>query len=278
MAWLNINKAPLIKGERREIPEGLWVRCHSCGEILYRRDFVINQNTCHKCKEHYFINARERIHNLLDPESFVEFDKELSSIDPLIFSDVKPYKTRLIDSQKKTQMNDALLSGQGQLFGKIIQIAVFDFAFMGGSMGVVVGEKILRAIERARKNKHAIVIFSASGGARMQEGLLSLMQMAKTCAALARLKDEGLPFISILTNPTTGGVAASYAMLGDINIAEPGALIGFAGPRVIRQTIGEDLPEGFQTAEYLLEHGMLDFICERKQLRKKLSNVLKILI
>ncbi|MEZ4743931.1 MAG: acetyl-CoA carboxylase, carboxyltransferase subunit beta [Bdellovibrionota bacterium] len=277
MGWAKIEKAPLSKTEKRDTPDGLWQSCNQCGEIVFRKDFEANQNVCPKCQYHFPLAAPERILYFLDPNSFSESDSELSSTDPLEFKDSKPYAKRIEESRKKTGRNDAFISGEGLLEGKPIQIGVFDFRFMGGSMGSVVGEKIARVFKRSLEKKQPAVIFSASGGARMQEGILSLMQMAKTCTALSYLKDAGIPMISVMTNPTTGGVAASYAMLGDINIGEPGALIGFAGPRVIRQTIGESLPEGFQRSEYLLDHGMLDLICHREMLRSTISQILSIL-
>lgn len=277
MAWLNREKAPMAKGQRIDTPDGLWERCTNCGEIVLTRDFQANQNVCPKCKYHFPLPALERINNLLDPGSFEEHDRDLCSTDPLQFVDSKPYKQRLADLAKRTGRFDALIAGRGMLFERPVHLGVFDFEFMGGSMGSVVGEKIARMFVRAADAREPAVIVTSSGGARMQEGLLSLMQMAKTCAALAMMRDRGVPFISILCHPTTGGVAASFAMLGDINIGEPNALIGFAGPRVIQQTIREKLPEGFQRAEYLLEHGMLDMICHRDMLRATLSQILAIL-
>lgn len=278
MAWLNREKAPLAKGQRTDTPDGLWERCTKCTEIILRRDFSSNQNVCPRCHHHFSLPARERIHHFLDPDSFVEYDKELCSTDPLQFADSKAYKQRLVDMHKRTDQYDAFFAGRGMLHGRPVQLGVFDFQFMGGSMGSVVGEKIARLYLRAAKEKEAAVIFSSSGGARMQEGILSLMQMAKTCAALAKVREAGVPFISVLTHPTTGGVAASFAMLGDVNIGEPNALIGFAGPRVIQQTIREKLPEGFQRSEYLLDHGMLDMICHRDVLRPTIAKVLSLLL
>ncbi len=277
MAWLNREKAPLPKGDKKDTPDGLWVRCKTCSDIILRKDFEANQNVCPKCDHHFPLPARERILNFLDPDSFEEFDADLCSSDPLEFSDSKPYRKRLDDTRSKLNQNDAIFCGSGKLKGIPVQIGVFDFKFMGGSMGSVVGEKIARLYMRSLKNKEPAIIFSSSGGARMQEGILSLMQMAKTCTALAQLKGEGIPYISVLCHPTTGGVAASFAMLGDINIGEPKALIGFAGPRVIEQTIRQELPEGFQRSEYLLEHGMLDMICHRENLRPTISKLLDII-
>lgn len=277
MAWSKIRKAPLTKSERKDTPDGLWQRCKTCNAINYQRDFEANHFVCSNCDHHYSIPALERIFFLLDKDSFKELDSQLSSTDPLSFVDNKPYKKRLSIAKEKAGNLDAFVSGEGTLLGRPVQIGVFDFKFMGGSMGSVVGEKIARVFLRAKEKKEAAIIFSSSGGARMQEGILSLMQMAKTCAALSQLRESGVPFISILTNPTTGGVAASYAMLGDINIAEPKALIGFAGPRVIQQTIGQSLPDGFQTSEYLLEHGMIDLICHRNDQREKIAELLSII-
>lgn len=275
VAWLEREKAPIGKGDTKVgVPEGLWQRCDQCQEIVYRKDFEANQNVCPRCQFHYAIQPQTRLSFFLDPDSFTEFDTDLVSNDPLGFNDSKPYKTRLTEHGKRCGRPDAIICGRGLLFGRPVQVGVFDFQFMGGSMGCVVGEKISRLFQRARDNREPAIIVSASGGARMQEGILSLMQMAKTCTALALLKDAKVPYISVLTNPTTGGVAASFSTLGDINIAEPGALIGFAGPRVIQQTIGEKLPEGFQRAEYLLEHGMLDMICHRDALRPTISHIL----
>lgn len=278
MAWLNREKAPLAKGERTDTPDGLWERCTKCSEIILRREFTSNQNVCPKCNHHFPMRALDRIHHFLDPNSFKEFDPELCSDDPLQFVDSKPYKARLADMHRRTGQYDAFFAGEGLLMGRAVQIGAFDFQFLGGSMGSVVGEKIARLFLRAAEKRQPAVIFSSSGGARMQEGILSLMQMAKTCAALAKLREAHVPFISVLTHPTTGGVAASFATLGDINIGEPDALIGFAGPRVIQQTIREKLPEGFQRSEYLLEHGMLDMICHRDSLRPTIAKLLAILL
>ncbi len=277
MSWSEIDKAPLTKGERLDTPDGLWFRCHSCQEVTYRKDFEVNQYVCPHCQQHFSISPRERCRHFLDLESFQVYDDELMSKDPLKFVAKKAYAAQLSDQIKKMQKRDAILCGSGLLKGRAVQIGIFDFSFMGGSMGCVVGEKIKRVFLRAKEKKEPAIIFSSSGGARMQEGVLSLMQMAKTCAALSLLREAGVPMISVLTDPTTGGVAASYALLGDINIAEPGALIGFAGPRVIQQTMRQNLPEGFQSSEYLLEHGMLDLICARSELRNKISQILEIL-
>jgi acetyl-CoA carboxylase carboxyl transferase subunit beta len=278
VAWLTREKAPLAKGQRTDTPDGLWERCTKCAEIVLRRDFMSNQNVCPRCNHHFALPAIDRIRHFLDPNSFEEHDKDLCSTDPLRFSDSKPYKKRLIELHKRTGQYDAFFAGRGLLHKRGVHVGVFDFQFMGGSMGAVVGEKISRLYLRAAAAREPAVIFSSSGGARMQEGILSLMQMAKTCAALAKLREAGVPFVSVLTHPTTGGVAASFAMLGDINIGEPNALIGFAGPRVIQQTIREKLPEGFQRSEYLLEHGMLDMICHREMLRPTIARILDVLM
>jgi acetyl-CoA carboxylase carboxyl transferase subunit beta len=278
LAWLNRDNAPLAQSTTKvDTPEGLWQRCDDCCEIFFKKDFIANQYVCPKCHHHYPIPAIERINRFVDQDSFEELDIGLSSIDPLAFEDSKKYKERLEATQKKLKRKDAFISGSAKLLGRPIQIGVFDFQFMGGSMGSVVGEKVARVFRRSLELREPAIVVSASGGARMQEGILSLMQMAKTCAVLGQLRDAGVPFVSVLTHPTTGGVAASFSMLGDVNIGEPGALIGFAGPRVIQQTIGEELPEGFQRSEYLLEHGMLDLICHRDTLRARIGQILNIL-
>ena len=252
----------------------LWVRCDGCGEVLYRPDLPDQHQVCHHCGHHFRMGALARILMLADPDTWKPVPAGITPIDPLGFVDSKPYDKRLEQSQAKTGAEDAFISGSCTIDGLPIEIGSFDFRFMGGSMGSVVGELITRLYERALAQGRPAVVISASGGARMQEGALSLMQMAKSCAALARLREAGLPYISVLTHPTTGGVAASFAMLGDVILAEPNALIGFAGPRVIEQTIGESLPEGFQTTEYLLEHGMLDRVVPRGELRSTLSILL----
>jgi acetyl-CoA carboxylase carboxyl transferase subunit beta len=279
MAWFKKDKTPLAQSEAKKVkvPEGLWTKCQSCSEVIISKEIEKNLNVCPKCNHHFRVSARQRFDLLLDEGSFVEYDQNLVSVDFLKFKDSKSYQERINAAVAKGGSKDAIICGEGSIEATPVQIAIFDFSFMGGSMGSVVGEKITRAIERALDKHTPIIIVSASGGARMQESILSLMQMAKTSAALAKLREEGLPFISVLTDPTTGGVTASFAMLGDINIAEPKALIGFAGPRVIEQTIRQKLPEGFQRAEYLLEHGMIDIIVERKDMRSTLSKVLKML-
>jgi acetyl-CoA carboxylase carboxyl transferase subunit beta len=279
MAWFKRDKPPLAQSDEKKVrvPEGLWTKCQNCRETLYSKDLEKNHNVCPKCNHHFRISAGKRVELLLDEGSFVEFDADLVSIDFLEFKDSKSYQERIDAAVAKGGSKDAVICGEGKIEGTAVQVAIFDFSFMGGSMGSVVGEKITRAIERGIEKRMPVIIVSSSGGARMQESILSLMQMAKTSAALAKLREEGLPYISVLTDPTTGGVTASFAMLGDINMAEPNALIGFAGPRVIEQTIRQKLPEGFQRAEYLLEHGMVDIIVERKEMRQKLSKILSML-
>ena len=269
MAW--------FKREDRKIkiPEGLWIKCNYCREIIYRKEVEKNYMVCPKCRYHFCISVEERIALILDEGSFKEHDRDISPLDPLSFRDSLKYKDRLKNYQKSTGSADAFIYGEGMLNKCPVTLGVFNFKFMGGSMGSVVGEKILRAAERSFNTKYPLIIVSASGGARMQEGILSLMQMAKTSAAIARLSETGVPYISILTDPTFGGVTASFAMLGDIIIAEPKALIGFAGPRVVEQTIKQQLPEGFQRAEFLLDHGMIDMIVERKMLKETLMQVIK---
>lgn len=279
MAWFKREKTPLVQAEDKKlrVPEGLWTMCPSCNETIYTKDLEKNLNVCTKCGHHFRISARQRLELLFDSESLVEFDAGMVSVDFLEFKDSKSYQDRINATLAKGGSKDAVICCEGKIEGTPVQVAIFDFSFMGGSMGSVVGEKITRAIERGIEKRMPVLIFSASGGARMQESILSLMQMAKTSAALGKLRDLGLPYISVLTDPTTGGVTASFAMLGDINMAEPKSLIGFAGPRVIEQTIRQKLPEGFQRAEYLLDHGMVDLIVERKEMRQRLSQILKML-
>jgi acetyl-CoA carboxylase carboxyl transferase subunit beta len=278
MAWFNKTKAPIAPVETKKVqmPEGIWTKCKNCNEIIYTKEIERNLNVCPKCDYHFRISARERIDLVLDEGSFIEMDSAVRSVDFLEFKDSKRYKDRIKDAIKKAGDGDAVLCGCGMIEGLPVVVSVFDFSFMGGSMGSVVGEKITRAIEKGLETRTPVLVFSSSGGARMQESILSLMQMAKTSAALARLKAAGIPFISVLTDPTTGGVTASFAMLGDINMAEPRALIGFAGPRVIEQTIRQTLPDGFQRSEYLLEHGMVDMIVPRKEMKARLSQILRI--
>ncbi len=266
------------EGDRRvKTPEGVWIKCDACLEIIYKPEVERNLNVCPKCNYHFRIPALERIRSIVDEGTFQEFADDLESVDMLGFMDTKKYTDRLKEAKKKTARKEALITGTARINGIEVVLAVLDFEFLGGSMGCVVGEKVAMAGEHALERKRPLVIFSASGGARMQEGTLSLMQMAKSSAALARLSDAKLPFISVMTDPTTGGVAASFAMLGDVIISEPGALIGFAGPRVIEQTIKQKLPEGFQRAEFLLEHGMVDMIVERTKLKPTLTQILRFL-
>jgi acetyl-CoA carboxylase carboxyl transferase subunit beta len=274
-----IFKRPPIGGgggrkRRGEIPQGLWQKCPGCSEVVHEIELAQNQRVCPRCDYHFSQSAKERIENLLDPESFVERDSDLRSVDTLRFQGMASYKDRLKKYQDATGLTDAVLSGYGMLEGYKVAIAVMDFSFLAATMGSVVGERITRAIEYGTANKCAVIIVSASGGARMYEGMLSLMQMAKTSGALARHACERLPYISVLTNPTTAGVMASFASLGDVILAEPKSMIGFAGPRVIRETTHQDLPEGFQTAEFLEEHGLIDRIVHRKKLRGEISQFL----
>jgi acetyl-CoA carboxylase carboxyl transferase subunit beta len=276
MAWFRKEKKPKEAVEKQvAIPEGLWVKCDECKEIVYRKEVEANLNVCPKCGYHFRLTARERFDILFDEGKYKEFASDIRSGDPLGFRDTKRYADRLRVYQSRVGNGDAVLCAEGKLEAMPVVICAMEYSFMGGSMGSVVGEKITIAIERAIEKKEPLIIVSCSGGARMQEGILSLMQMAKISAALARLADAGLPFISILTDPTTGGVTASYAMLGDLNIAEPKALIGFAGPRVIEQTIRQTLPEGFQRSEFLVEHGMVDLITPRAEMKTALARVLR---
>ena len=278
MAWFRREQTALTPRETESrVPEGLWVKCTSCKEILYRKDVVKNLSVCPKCGFHFRISARERLETLFDGP-WREFDQNLVSADPLAFRDTKAYADRLKDGRAKTNSLDALVSAVGEMDARPAVVAAMEYGFIGGSMGVVVGEKVTRAIEKAQASRLPLVVVSCSGGARMMEGTLSLMQMAKISAALARLHEARLPFLSVLTDPTTGGVTASFAMLGDLNLSEPGALIGFAGPRVIEQTIRQKLPPGFQRSEFLLEHGMLDLVVDRRELKKTLVRCLKFLM
>ena len=275
MAWFRRDPTPLEPSQQESrVPEGLWVKCGSCKEIIYRKEVVRNLSVCPKCDFHFRISSRERLEMLFD-SAWEEFDQRLVSADPLKFQDTKAYASRLRDGRDKTASLDALVSAIGSVGGIPTIIAAMEYSFIGGSMGVVVGEKVTRAVERATRERLPLIVVSCSGGARMMEGTLSLMQMAKISAALAKLDEARLPFVSLLTDPTTGGVTASYAMLGDLNVAEPGALIGFAGPRVIEQTIRQKLPAGFQRAEFLLEHGMIDMVVDRRELKKTLVRSLK---
>jgi acetyl-CoA carboxylase carboxyl transferase subunit beta len=263
-------------GHKRAVPEGLWTKCPGCNQVLYRAELERNLDVCPKCNHHNRINARRRLETFLDAEIQEEIGVVLESVDPLKFKDSKKYRERLNQATKVSGEKDALVAMRGQLKGMDIVAAAFEFRFMGGSMGSVVGERFVRAVNMALERHAPMVCFSASGGARMQESLFSLMQMAKTSAALERLQKRGLPFISVMTDPTMGGVSASLAMLGDVNVAEPGALIGFAGPRVIEQTVREKLPEGFQRSEFLLEHGAIDMIIDRRDMRDRVADLLSI--
>jgi acetyl-CoA carboxylase carboxyl transferase subunit beta len=277
MAWFKRSKKSIEQStppdERRVKTEGLWTKCVNCRAIVWKKDLESNLRVCPKCQHHFRLRARQRIEMLLDGH-WVEHDAHLSSNDPLHFVDTRPYADRLKEARRKLGMADALLTAEGLLNGRPVICCSMEFNFIGGSMGAVVGEKVTRAVERAMEHRTPLVVVSCSGGARMMEGTMSLMQLAKVSAALARLDEVRLPYISVLTDPTTGGVTASYAMLGDLNIAEPGALIGFAGPRVIEQTMRQKLPEGFQRSEFLLEHGFLDAIVHRKDLKGYISNAL----
>jgi acetyl-CoA carboxylase carboxyl transferase subunit beta len=281
MAWFKREKKaieqPTPPEERRVRTEGLWMKCESCRAIVFRKDLEENLLVCPKCQFHFRMNAKQRLALLLDGK-WTEHDGRMVSTDPLKFVDTKPYAKRIKDAQKKLGLNDAIINAEGQLNGKPVICCAMEFGFIGGSMGAVVGEKVTRAIEMAIDTRQPLIVVSCSGGARMMEGTISLMQLAKVSAALARLDDEKLPFLSVLTDPTTGGVTASFAMLGDLNIAEPGALIGFAGPRVIEQTIRQKLPDGFQRSEFLLEHGFLDAVVARKDIKDFLSNSLDLLM
>ncbi|HAP42350.1 MAG: acetyl-CoA carboxylase, carboxyltransferase subunit beta [Nitrospira sp.] len=274
MAWFKKGKTEEAEPPKRsKVAEGMWLKCNHCREIVYRKEVDRNNKVCPKCEYHFPISVIERINLLVDLGTFKEWDPELEPQDPLQFQDTRTYKDRIKAQQEKTGRKDAMVIGQGAINGRKVALCVFDFGFMGGSMGSVVGEKICRAVDRALEGRMPLILVTASGGARMQEGILSLMQMAKTSAAVAKLGEAKLPFISILADPTFGGVTASIAMLGDVIIAEPKALIGFAGPRVIEQTIKQQLPDQFQRAEFLLDHGMIDMIVERKQLKEAVSTL-----
>jgi acetyl-CoA carboxylase carboxyl transferase subunit beta len=275
MSWFKRSKENIAsETQKKDLPDGMWTKCEQCGEIIHKKELEQNFHTCAKCSHHFRIGSKEYIEILLDPNSFKEHDRKMRSSDPLKFVDTKRYRDRVPEAMKKTRLYDAVRWGTGTTNKRPVVFAAMDFSFIGGSMGSVVGEKIGRAIDKAWKSRSPLLVVSSSGGARMMEGALSLMQMAKTSAKLARLSDARIPYISVMTDPTTGGVTASYAMLGDINIAEPGALIGFAGPRVIKQTIGKDLPVGFQRSEFLLEHGFLDLVVHRKDLKSCISQLL----
>ena len=278
MPWFSRSKDNISPdSQKKDLPDGLWEKCPSCGEIIHRKQLESNLWTCLKCDHHFRIGSNEYITILLDKGSFKEMHKKMRSPDPLKFEDTKKYKDRLNSTVKSLGLYEAVKVGTGKIEGRNIAFGCMDFQFIGGSMGSVVGEKIARIIDKAHKSKIPLVIVSESGGARMMEGAYSLMQLAKTSSRLTRLADAGIPYISVITDPTTGGTTASYAMLGDINIAEPNALIGFAGPRVIKQTIGKDLPEGFQKSEFLLEKGFIDVISSRKNLKETINNLLELM-
>ncbi|HEV2577993.1 MAG TPA: acetyl-CoA carboxylase, carboxyltransferase subunit beta [Acidobacteriaceae bacterium] len=274
MTWFKRDEHEIVPPSDHEVrTEGLWTKCPQCGKPIWNADLEANLQVCPYCSNHFKIGARERIEMLLDP-GYELVDGDLRSTDPLNFSDLKPYKARLQQAQKKTGLNDAIVNAVGKINGLDVVVSAMEYSFIGGSMGAVVGETIARAVDRALESRTPLIIVSASGGARMMEGIASLMQLAKISAALAKLDEARIPYISLMTDPTTGGVTASFAMLGDLNIAEPGALIGFAGPRVIEQTIRQKLPEGFQRSEFLLEHGFLDAIVSRKELKAYLANAI----
>ena len=275
MSWFKRESSELQSSDEKRVrTEGLWVKCDGCRQIIWKKDLEENLNVCPKCEWHFRIDAAARLALLLDDGKFQVRDENLASTDPLKFSDTRPYKNRLLKSQGDTGLKDAIVNAEGELNGRPVIISAMEYSFIGGSMGAVVGEAITRAVERACEQRKPMIVISASGGARMMEGVVSLMQMAKISAALARLDTARVPYISVLTDPTTGGVTASYAMLGDLNIAEPGALIGFAGPRVIEQTIRQKLPEGFQRSEFLLQHGMLDAVVHRKDMKAYIARSL----
>lgn len=279
MAWFRRSKQNISSnGQKKDIPDGMWTKCPGCNEIIHKKLLEQNLFTCFKCSYHFRIGSKEYFKLLLDDGSFKEMDKKLRSVDPLNFVDSKKYSTRLDETVRKTGLYEAVRTGSGTINKIPVVIACMDFGFIGGSMGSVVGEKIARAIDVALKQRSSLIIVSSSGGARMMEGALSLMQLAKTSAKLAQLSDAGVPYISVMTDPTTGGVTASFAMLGDVNVAEPAALIGFAGPRVIKQTIGKDLPKGFQRSEFLVEKGFVDLIVHRKEMKDQLTKILNLLL
>lgn len=278
MAWFKRSKENISTSEpKKDIPDGNWLKCTECSEMIHKKTLEANFYICTKCDNHFRIGSNEYFKILLDEGTFKEIDRKMRSVDPLDFEDTKPYKKRIEDTIKNTDLYDAIRTGTGKINSIEVVIACMDFKFIGGSMGSVVGEKISRAISKAIKTKYPLIIISSSGGARMMEGAISLMQLAKTSSKLAKLSEEKIPFISILTNPTTGGSTASFSMLGDLNIAEPKALIAFAGPRVVKQATGKDLPPGFQKSEFLLEHGFIDLIVHRKDMKEKLTQIFKLL-
>jgi acetyl-CoA carboxylase carboxyl transferase subunit beta len=279
MAWFKRQSGELdASGEKKIKTEGLWVKCENCRQIIWKKDLEDHLNVCPKCEHHFRIDARTRLAQLLDDNQYDVFDSNLVSTDPLKFVDLKPYASRLKQARKDTELTDAVINAEGKLNGRPVVVSAMEYAFIGGSMGAVVGEVITRAIEKSADTRKPLIIISASGGARMIEGAISLMQLAKISAALALLDEKRIPFISVLTDPTTGGVTASFAMLGDLNIAEPGALIGFAGPRVIEQTIRQKLPAGFQRSEFLLEHGMLDAVVHRRDLKNYIARAFDFMV
>jgi acetyl-CoA carboxylase carboxyl transferase subunit beta len=279
MAWFKRQSGELDNsGEKKIKTEGLWVKCDNCRQIIWKKDLEDHLNVCPKCEHHFRIDARTRLAQLLDDNQYEVFDANLVSTDPLKFVDLKPYSSRLKTARKETELTDAVINAEGRLNGRPVVVSAMEYAFIGGSMGAVVGEVITRAIEKSADTRKPLIIISASGGARMMEGAISLMQLAKISAALALLDEKRVPFISVLTDPTTGGVTASFAMLGDLNIAEPGAMIGFAGPRVIEQTIRQKLPAGFQRSEFLLEHGMLDAVVHRRDLKSYIARAFDFMV
>ncbi|MEP7146703.1 MAG: acetyl-CoA carboxylase, carboxyltransferase subunit beta [bacterium] len=278
MAWFKRSKENITtETQKKDVPDGTWIKCPACNEMMHKKQWETNFYVCTKCGHHFRIGSEEYINIILDEDSFKEMDKKIRSMDPLVFTDTKPYKKRLEETMESTELYDAIKTGTGKINDIDVVFACMDFGFIGGSMGSVVGEKISRAIDKSIKSRYPLIIISSSGGARMMEGAISLMQLAKTSSKLAKLDEEKIPYISILTNPTTGGSTASFSMLGDLNIAEPNALIAFAGPRVVKQATGVDLPPGFQRAEFLLDHGFIDFIVSRKDLKDKLSQVLNLI-
>ena len=279
MTWFKRQSGHLdTSGEKKVRTEGLWVKCDGCRQIIWKKDLEYHLNVCPKCDKHFRLDARTRLAQLLDDNKYEVFESNLASTDPLKFVDLKAYSSRLKQAKSDTGLKDAIINAEGKLNGRSVIVSSMEYSFIGGSMGAVVGESITRAIEKAMATRKPIIIVSASGGARMMEGVISLMQLAKISAALARLDAAGVPYISVLTDPTTGGVTASFAMLGDLNIAEPGALIGFAGPRVIEQTIRQKLPPGFQRSEFLLEHGMLDAVVPRKDMKPYIARALDFMV
>jgi len=276
MAWFKRSeKNILTETPKQDLPDGMWTKCDECGEMMHKKQWEANSYTCIKCGYHFRVGSEEYFKLLFDEGTFKEFDKKMKSVDTLKFTDTKPYDKRIDETIKKTELYDSIRWGTGEINKMPAVICAMDFSFIGGSMGSVLGEKIARAVDRCLKTKTPLIIISSSGGARMMEGGISLMQLAKVSSRLAKLAEEKIPYISLITNPTTGGASASYAMQGDLNIAEPNALIGFAGPRVIKQATGKDLPKGFQRSEFLLEHGFLDLIVDRKNLKEKLTQLLK---